>query len=165
MDSILPALLAVSILVLASLTLGRSSFSSFNTLTDAWQDAEEQTVERVQSDISITSVAVLGPIVDVTIRNDGATSLVDYSRMDVVIQYTSGTDSYVKYIDFTAEVLQPDDTWQVVSISDDVIDPGIVNSSERLNIRIKLNPAVGSGSHWLQVTTELGVSASSFFTN
>ena len=33
-----------------------------------------------------------------------------------------------------------------------------------MSIQIKLNPAPGSGSHWLQVTTELGISASLFFT-
>ena len=59
---------------------------------------------------------------------------------------------------------QPDDTWRVLSVNDDVIDPGIVNTSESMTIRIKLSPSVTAGDHWLQVTTELGISASSFFT-
>ena len=45
MDSILPALLAVTVLVLASMSLGQSSFNSFNALGDSWQNAEERTLE------------------------------------------------------------------------------------------------------------------------
>lgn len=166
MDSILPALLAVTILVLASLTLGRSSFTSFQVLGDSWQAAEERTVERVRSDITITSIVVTGSDVDVIVRNDGATPVVDYSRMDVVVQYSDGASNFIKYIDFTTTSPQPSDTWLVLSISDDVIDPGILNTGESMTIRIRLAPAVGGGtSGWLQVTTELGISGSSFFTN
>ena len=56
MDSILPSLIGVTILVIASLVIGRSSFNSFQVLGDSWQDAEERSVERVRSDISMTSV-------------------------------------------------------------------------------------------------------------
>ena len=166
MDSILPALLAVTILIMASLVLGRSSFNSFQVLGDSWQDAEERSIERVRSDITITSIIVTGPNVDVIVRNDGATPVVDFSRMDVVVQYSAGSSNYAKYIDYTTQTTpQPADTWRVVSISDDVIDPSILNTGESLNLRVRLLPAPGSGSHWLQVTTELGISASLFFTN
>jgi archaellum component FlaF (FlaF/FlaG flagellin family) len=165
-DSILPALLALSVLILASLTLGRSSVTSFSVLGDAWHDAEERSLDRVRTEVGITAVAVNGADVDVTLSNTGATPLVDFSRMDVVVQYTASGTNYIKYVDFTTESLpQPDDTWRVLSVSDDVVDPGVLNTGESLNIRITLNPAVGAGSHWLQVTTELGVSAATFFTN
>ena len=165
MDSILPALVAVTILVLASLLIGRSGFTSFQVLGDAWQDAEERSIERVRSDIVITSANRSGSTVNFTVRNDGDTPVVDFSRMDVVIQYSSGTSNFIKYLDFTTQSTpQPDDTWRVLSISSDVIDPGILNTGESMNVRIQLNPAPTGGSHWLQITTELGVSASRFFT-
>ena len=166
MDNIIPALLALGVLVLASMTLGRSGVSSFSQLGDAWHDAEERSLERVRTEVSVSSVNVSGSDVDVTLRNDGATELVDFSRMDVVVQYTSGAQNYIKYVDFTTDTLtQPDDTWVVTAVSDDVIDPGVLNTGETLHIRIRLNPSVGTGSHWVQVTTELGVSAATFFTN
>jgi len=165
MDSILPALLAVAILVLASLMLGRSSFTSIRVVTDAWQDAEERSVERVRSDITITSITTSGSTVNVTVRNDGATPVVDFSHMDLVVQYSSGSSNYTKYLDYTTESTpQPADSWRVVSINNDVINPRILNTGENMSIQIKLSPSPGSGSHWLQVTTELGISASLFFT-
>ena len=166
MDSILPALFAVTILVLASLMIGRSGFSSFQVLGDSWQDAEERAVERVRSDITITSITVTGPRVDVIVRNDGATSVVDFSRMDVVVQYQSGGSNLIKWIPYTTGSPQPNNTWTVLAISSDVIDPGVLNTGESMTIRVRLSPAVGSGtSNWVQVTTELGISASLFFTN
>lgn len=166
MDSILPALLAVTIMLLATLMLGRSSFNSFQVLGDAWQDAEERSVERVRSDISVTSITVSGSRVDVTVRNDGATRVIDFARMDLVVQYQEGGNSYIKYLPYTASSPPADDTWIVDSVSNDVIDPGVLNTGETMNIQVKLNPAVGAATtNWLQVTTELGISASMFFTN
>jgi hypothetical protein len=114
----------------------------------------------------MTSINRSGSNVNLTIRNDGDTPVVDFSRMDVVVQYRAGSTNYIKYIPFTTEPSsqQPDDTWLVLSISNDVIDPSVLNSGESLNVRVKLNPApTGSSGHWLQITTELGISASSFF--
>ncbi len=166
MDSILPALLAVTVMLLASLMLGRSSFTSFQVLGDAWEDAQDRAVERVRTDVTITDVSVSGANVDATVRNDGATPVIDFSRMDVVVQYQSGGSNLIKWLPYTADAPQPDDSWTVLSITNDVIDPGVLNTGESMNIRLQLNPAVGAGTtNWLQVTTELGISASLFFTN
>jgi hypothetical protein len=171
MDSVLPALLAVTVLVLASLSIGRSSFTSFQSLGDAWQDAEERTIERVRSDIAVTSVTVAGPLVEVGVRNDGETPIVDFSRMDAVVQYTSGSlllgfTNQVLYVPYSTVSPLPDNTWRVLAITDDVVDPGVLNAGESMTIQIRLNPEVGTPtSNWLQVTTEIGISASTFFTN
>jgi hypothetical protein len=170
-DSILPALLAVTVLVLASLTLGRSSFTSFEVLGQSFKDAEERALERTRSDIQIASITVTGNDVTVSVTNEGATEVVDFSRMDVVVQYQSGDaingyEAHTVWLPYTTEPAQPDNTWTVTSITNDVIDPGVLNTGETLNLRLRLNPAVGTGtSNWLQVTTELGISASLFFTN
>ena len=117
---------------------------------------------------STSTYAVCCSDVDVTVRNDGATPIVDFSRMDVVLQYTAGGSNVVNtYVDFTIDTApQPAPSWLPLSVSDDVIDPGILNTGESLQIKVRLFPAVGAGtSNWLQVTTELGISASLFFTN
>ncbi len=103
--------------------------------------------------------------IDVVVQNDGATPVVDFSRMDVVAQYSSGGSNVITYVDFTTVGSpQPDNTWRVISVNNDVIDPRILNTSENMTLRVCLDPTPAAGSHWLQVTTELGISASSFFT-
>ncbi len=114
-----------------------------------------------------SSYAVCCTDIDFTIQNDGATTVVDFSQMDVVVQYTLASNTYADYGVFTTSSSpQPADTWRAISISNDVIDPRVVNTGESLNGMLRVFPAVGTGtSNWLQVTTELGISASSFFTN
>ena len=167
MDSILPALFALVIILLASLMMGRSGFTSFQVLSEAWQDAEERAIERLRSDITITSITVTnaGADVDVVVRNDGETPVVDFARMDLVVQYSDGTGSRTVWVPYTDPPLL-DNTWTVLVVTDDVIDPGVLNAGESMTIRVRLNPPVGTGTNnWLQVTTELGISASRFFTN
>ncbi len=114
-----------------------------------------------------SSYAVCCTDIDFTIQNDGATAVVDFSQMDVVVQYTLASNTYADYGVFTlSSSPQPSDTWRAISISNDVIDPRVLNTGESLNGTLRVFPAVGTGtSNWLQVTTELGISASSFFTN
>ena len=114
-----------------------------------------------------SSYAVCCTDIDFTIQNDGATAVVDFSQMDVVVQYTLASITYADYGVFTTlSSPQPSDTWRALSISNDVIDPRVLNTGESLNGTLRVFPAVGTGtSNWLQVTTELGISASSFFTN
>jgi hypothetical protein len=50
-------------------------------------------------------------------------------------------------------------------VTNDVIDPGVLNQGESMTIRITLDPSPDPlSSHWVQVTTELGISVASFFT-
>jgi hypothetical protein len=163
MDSILPSVLGITVLLTSSLLLGRSGFASFETLTDSWQQAERDSIERLHSEIEITSVIRTGGEIDVTVQNNGATSVVDFSKVDVVVQYSSAGTAYVKYIPFTTTSPPPDDMWGVVAIVNDVIDPRVLNSGESMTIRVQLNPAPDTASNWLQVTTEQGFSASATF--
>jgi hypothetical protein len=163
MDSVLPSVLGITALLLSSLVLGRSGFTSFRVLSDSWQGATKQSIQRLQSDIAITSVSRNGGGVDLVIKNDGVTPMVDFSKVDVVVQYNSGNVTYAKYIPFTIATPQPDDTWQVLAIVDDVVDPRVLNTGESMSIRIELNPVPDTANNWIQITTEQGISTSAMF--
>lgn len=147
------------------ITEDRASITQIDVAVEAAQGAATDAWFLYLWNYTTSSYTVCCSDVDVVVPNDGATPVVDFSRMDVVVQYTSGSDSYITYVDFTTESSpQANDTWTVVSVNNDVIDPGVLNMGENMTISIRLSPPASSGSHWLQVTTELGVSASSFFT-
>lgn len=116
---------------------------------------------------STSTYAVCCTDIDFTIQNDGATPVVDFSQMDVVVQYTLAGIVYADYGAFTTLTSpQPSDTWRALSITNDLIDPRVLNTGESLNGIVRVFPAVGTGTtNWLQVTTELGISASSVFSN
>lgn len=163
MDSILPSLFGITILLTSWLLLGRSGFTSFRVLSDSWQQAESRSMERLHSDITIMSAVRTGGQVDLVVRNDGSTPVIDFSKVDIVVQYSAGGIAYAKYVGFTTEVPQPDDTWSVVAIVDDVVDPRVLNTGESLALKLMLNPVPDTPTNWVQVTTEQGVSAAAAF--
>lgn len=163
MDSILPSLFGIAVLLTSSLMLGRSGFTSFRVMSDSWQRAEERSMERLHSDISITSAVLTGAELDLTVQNEGATPVIDFSKVDVVVQYGAGGISYAKYLPFTTDVPQPDDTWSVLAIINDVVDPRVLNYGESMSLKLLLNPAPDTPGNWVQMTTEHGVSASAAF--
>lgn len=163
MDSILPSLFGITILLTSALLLGKSGFTSFRVMADSWQQAETRSMERLHSDIAITSAVRTGGKVDLVVQNDGSTPVIDFSKVDVVIQYSSVGTPHVKYLPFTLDAPQPDNTWSVVAIVNDLIDPRVLNFGESMSLTILLNPAPDTASNWVQITTEHGVSASAAF--
>lgn len=163
MDNVLPGLLFTIVLIIGSLTLGESGIKSYQNVGVSWTNAINLSEERVASDIRVTCTSTGGSDVDVLVRNDGTTSVSDFSRIDVVAQYSSGAQNHVIWLPYTAPPLQSN-SWTILSIADDRIDPGILNTGETALIRMRLDPAVApSTTNWVQVTTELGVSASFLF--
>ncbi len=163
MDNVLPSLLFTIVLIIGSLTMGQSGIDSYQSLGVSWTAAIDLSEERVASDIEVTCTSTGGSDVDVLVRNDGTTSVSDFSRVDVVAQYSSGAQDHIIWLPYTAPPLQSN-SWTLLSIADDKIDPGVLNTGETALIRMRLDPAVApSTTNWVQVTTELGVSASFFF--
>jgi hypothetical protein len=70
----------------------------------------------------------------------------------------------VSWIPYTDGSLNPN-TWVVQGITGDAFDPGVVNPTETLQLRINVSPAIKSGStNRVLITTEQGVTVSSNFT-
>jgi hypothetical protein len=163
MDSVLPSIFGITVLLTSSLLLGRSGFTSFRVLSDSWQQAEQKSMQRMHSDIAIVSAVRNGAEVDLIVQNNGTTPVVDYSKVDILVQYSSGGSQYAKYLPFTIESQQPDNSWSVVAIVNDSIDPRVLDQGESMSVKLLLNPAPDASSNWVQVTTEQGVSASAVF--
>ncbi len=85
--------------------------------------------------------------------------------MDVVVEYTdTGDNRVVGWVPYTDGSLNPN-TWIAQGIAGDAFDPGVVNPTETLQMRIEVSPAIKAGStNRVLITTEQGVTVSSNFT-
>ncbi|MEX0785266.1 MAG: hypothetical protein WD939_01385 [Dehalococcoidia bacterium] len=162
MDGILPSLLGFALLMTVSLTVGSSGLRTYQSLGQSWQDAEELSEQRINSDISIASINPNGFDVSVTLLNEGKTPIVDYSAMDVVVQYSTGSETVIDWVSHAAP-LQPN-SWTVGALLNDAFEPRVLNSGESALLQVCLDPAPAAGSiNWLQITTGLGISAADSF--
>jgi archaellum component FlaF (FlaF/FlaG flagellin family) len=163
METSIPALIIAAIMMITTVVMARSGYSSVDRIGQSWQVMEQRLEERVRTQLTAVSSSVDESHANVTLRlrNDGQTAVADFARMDVVIQYFSESGTrYARWIPFTSGALQSN-TWRMESISGDTFEPGVLNPGEVLEIQIRINPPMGTGtSGWVVVSTENGVTVS-----
>jgi archaellum component FlaF (FlaF/FlaG flagellin family) len=167
METSIPALIIATMLLVSTVVLGHSGYSSYGELGDTWKAMETRAGQQARTQLTITGVTHSppnSPYVDVQLRNDGSTRLAELERTDVVVEYTSDTGAPVlAWIPYTDGPLAPN-TWTVQSIVNDAFEPGILNPSETLEMRIQLDPIVGNNTtNRLLISSDLGVTVSTTF--
>ena len=157
METAIPAIIIIALLLLTSVTLAEQVLSSHEDAAESWLEMEERQLDRSRTQISILDAyAPSDTQVDVTVRNDGQEKLADFERWDVILR----ADSFAEWYPYTT-TLSTSDTW-TASISE-VVEPSILNPGEQMTVRIELSEGVGS-DNLVVVTTPNGLSASHVFT-
>ena len=167
METSIPALLVTAILMITTVLLARSGYTSLDEVGQSWQSMQERLGDQVHTQVAVVETRIDESKANITvmIRNDGQTKIADYPRMDVVVQYFSESGSrYVRWVPYTAGALQSN-TWTVVSIANDAFEPDVLNPGEVMEMQIRVNPPLGAGTTgWVIVATENGVTVSAYVT-
>jgi archaellum component FlaF (FlaF/FlaG flagellin family) len=167
METSIPALLVAAILMIATVVMARSGYTSVDRMSQSWQVMEERLGQQARTELTVVETRLDESKANVTVRlrNDGQTKIADYARMDVLVQYFSESgERHVRWIPYTSGALESN-TWTVESISPDTFEPSILNPSEILEMQVRINPPIGAGSTgWIIVSTENGVTATASVT-
>jgi archaellum component FlaF (FlaF/FlaG flagellin family) len=165
METSIPALLVTAILMITTVVLARSGYTSLDELGQSWQVMEERLTEQTHTKLTAVETRTDESKANITVRlrNDGQTKIADYARMDVVVQYFSESgERHARWIPYTSGSLQSN-TWTVGSISNDTFEPNILNPGEILEMQIRVNPPLGTGTTgWVIVATENGITVSAY---
>ena len=165
METSIPAAIIAAILMVSAMVLARSGYHSVDEMGLVLKEMEARAAEQARTQLTVTNVTSSSPYVDADLRNDGSTTLAEYDRMDVIVQYVTGSGApTLVWIPYTSGPLA-NNTWIVQGITNDAFEPGILNPGETLRMRIWLDPPAGGGStNRLLVATDLGVTVSTTFT-
>ena len=167
METSIPALLVTAILMITTVVLARSGYTSLDEVGQSWQVMEQRLSDQAHTELTVVQTRVDNPRVNITVtlRNDGQTQIADFARMDVVVQYFSGPGTRNdRWIPYTAGALQSN-TWTVASFTNDVFEPRVLNPGESMDIQIRVNPAVRNNTTgWVIIATKNGVAVSAYFT-
>ncbi len=166
LGNIIAALVAVAGIMTASFIFVTGAFYTADTLTASTRNMQNEKAGFLRTEIEIVDVIPDGVNVYVTLENTGHEKLRDYPNMDLFVRYYSSSNTLelpgrLRY----TESSPSGDEWTVAGISPDNINPGVLDPDENLNIWIKVDKPVKTGSqnNWLQVTTPNGVSTSKYF--
>ena len=166
METAIPAIIIIGLLMLATLTLAEQSLSSQDAVSKSWREMQERLEERTRTDLSPIAAQTInaGATVELTLRNDGDTKLADFDQWDVILQYGSGSGNAEWYAYGSGS-----DEWDVEGIyldasqsTPEAFDPDILNPGEEMVIWVWVSPPVGT--HLVIVAAPNGVTASTVFT-
>lgn len=166
MENAIPAVVIAGILITAAALLGHATNSSVDNVGDAWRDMEAVSELRLGTDLSVVSADLDtdNNTVTVVIANQGSTPINDFSLMDVIANYDGASGRYSVWLPYSDLVLQPANTWTVTAITNDIKDPGIVNTGEEMTIDVELDPEVsGASNRWLSVAAASGATYTVYF--
>jgi len=167
MEHLIPALVVAAVIVFGGVILADATRGSLETVDESWRDIEAISEERLGTDLTVVSTQVTdgGATVTAVIANEGRTSIVEPSHMDLIINY-NGADlgRHITWLPYTEDTLQPSNTWKLGAILSDYHNPGIVDTGEQMAAIIKVSPGVLIGpDRWLVLSTETGVAYTVYF--
>jgi len=160
----------VAILIFSSYLLATSTIFTMNTLSQSFKKANDMQNGKLKTEIEIVNVSVSdAQNITVVINNTGKTKILndDFKYIDVFVYYdiVGAAEGYTfKWILYTEKYPPENNSWTVVSISPDSVNPRNFDPDEQMKIWIRVLPRIENGTTgWIEVVTPNGISASSYF--
>lgn len=170
MESAITALIVIGILILAVVGLSSYALSTQAAVSESNREMQARLGERTQTNLApLTAVTTpLGDYVQITLKNSGNSKLMDFAQWDVILQYSDGTDTQIKWFGYGSDVNQwSEQIYQTTTPpTAEAFEPGILNPGEQVVITVRVSPAVGAGTTNLAtIATPNGITASVIFTH
>jgi hypothetical protein len=169
MSNALIALIAVGLMLVATLTLSNASINWMDSGVQSWKEMVEAAEEVRSAGIEVISANTTASYVEALIHNTGKVHIGKFSRWDVLVQYYDGNSTYyIDWFSYAEGVDPPDNRWSVATIYADntltqqeIFEPGIINPGEVALFRLKPVPQPGAGTtNLVAVSSPSGASAS-----
>ncbi len=121
----------------------------------------ENTISK--TDVSMNHVLTLigSPTLNFTLNNDGSEKLWNFDEFDLFVTYDGAVSgSLTEALSYGGDCLgglPAQGNWCIQSITRDLLDPGILNSAEEANIRLRVNENLANVNAVVSITTDNGV--------
>lgn len=157
MESALVSIVSVALIIVASVTMMLSSFSSINSIMDSWKKIEEETDIKRRTDIAaVPPENYSGGIIELLVENEGETNLSNFDEWDIIARYQTGGIYYINYTESDPGSNQ----WTLEGIyltdntsTPEIFDTNILNPGESARLNINLAPEIASGETAMIITS------------
>lgn len=138
------------------------SIGEVNSISSKVDDSVSKTKISIQELYTQTG----SPRVNFTLNNEGSTTLWDYQKFNVLVEYTGAISGKrteqlslwpVNPNGGCLGAIPPAGQWCIQSILNDAADPKLLNSDEQARIRTRLNENLATNSAIVTVATDNGV--------
>ncbi|MCC6616391.1 MAG: hypothetical protein IT320_23155 [Anaerolineae bacterium] len=171
MENVLTALVVMFLFIFGTFTITQTVISSHDVMQSSLRAMESRTLERLQTSLTLLSAHIVdsGSTIELVVRNDGDSSLIDFSDWDVIIEYFDNADPATYHIEWLPyDQGAAAGTWTTLSLylnaeqeQDELQNRSIFDPDEEMVIRAYLLPPVGIGNlARVHLATDNGVTTS-----
>jgi flagellar protein FlaF len=163
--TVIASIISVAILLLTFYVCSYGGFYMADLLANSVIEMQENKDEILKTGIKITNIYVDESEVFVSLNNTGYIKIGDYDYIDVIVKYsnTSGTAKTI-WIPYQEDTSTSQSRWTVRNISPDLVNPGIFDPGEEMELKILLeDPLKKESVNWIMVTAPNGVKTSGYF--
>lgn len=165
--TVIASMISVAILLLASYVCSSGGFYMADVLANSVMEMQENENEIMKTEIEITNISADEAEIFMYLNNKGSTKIGNFDYMDVIVKYsnTSGTVKTI-WIPYQEDAGILENKWIVGNISPDLVNPGILDPGEEMELQILLEDSLKNESvNWLLVAAPNGAKASGYFKN
>lgn len=166
MESIITAILSITVLIVGVVTTFTATNDSASQLSGSVHDLALVAQDRLQTRLTIQQAQVDpdGAGLTLTVENAGETMITAFNRMDVIIEYFDGSGAKVlTSLPYVADSPMANE-WAVWAIQDDYFNPRLLDPGESMLLTLKLSDAIGAGQQGrVTVVAPNGSSAATIF--
>lgn len=157
LETVIIAFFVIGTIVVVACTLTMGANTIVKSSYEGYSAFSQTTMDRLHTNIKInnTELNVIDSRVHLTVENTGDTKLSNFNLWDIIV-VKGGQASYLKKNDG----LELDDRFNITFR--DSINPGILDPDE--SIDIQLPPQFSSGSLYITIITENGITSSANYT-
>ena len=165
MDSLFVSLISIALIVVATVSMTMSLFTSSVNVTESWEKMEQRSELLRRTSIEVTPVASYnGGIVRFSVANKGQTNLSNFEQWDIIAEYQGGTSNYIDYqpgAGLTSNEWTVEGIYLSSNISlPEAFDYHIINGGETATFAVYIDPEPGIGeSVRFTISTDTGVTA------
>jgi archaellum component FlaF (FlaF/FlaG flagellin family) len=160
MDNAIPALVIGAILLVASSIMARGTLHTYDQLDSSIKEMESRMGEQTRTRLAVTA-ADLDDDRDtlvLSLRNDGQTRLANFDRVDVIVTFFVAATAQTLWLPYESGAPTPA-SWTILSIADDVHEPGILNPGETAQIQVEIGSIVEAArTNLIVIATDTGSS-------
>ncbi len=166
--TVIAAMLSVATILLACYVCSNGGFYMADVLTNSMREMQENENEILKTRIEITGITgIYADEADifVSLNNKGSTKIGDFEYMDVIVKYsdTSGTVKTI-WIPYQENAGTLENKWIVGNISPDLVNPGIFDPDEEMELQILLEDSLENESvNWIMIVAPNGARTSGYF--
>ncbi len=157
MENVLSGFVIIFLILSSVLTLFGGGMAAQDKVQQSWETAQERIDAQTRTHLTALSAKVTdsGEIVEVTLKNDGQTRLMEFDHWDAIVQYPDenlNSHYHVEWLPYVAHNLDVNE-WTVSGLYIDSranlpeeYEPSIFNTGEEMIARLHLRPALLPGA-------------------